>query len=228
MAKRSLIRESLPPFLSRAIDAVALSLYRKGVVRWGPVPLPAAIFGATSTPHDPGAQNLDVYWTPEMASALEAWGAGTVWREILYLTAATRGRILDIACGTGKVIELVSGFPGVEVHGIDISDLLIQKAVERGIPRERLKVCDATKTGYPDDAFDYAYSIGSLEHFTEGGIDEFLRECGRITRQVSFHMIPTARSLQDDGWITTTSCAAYGLGPCAVIPEGHAARCTEL
>jgi hypothetical protein len=31
-----------------------------------------------------------------------------------------------------------------------------------------------------------------------------------------------------DGWIESTSCAAYGLGPCTVIPEGHAARCTAL
>jgi len=29
-----------------------------------------------------------------------------------------------------------------------------------------------------------------------------------------------------DGWIESFSCAALGLGPCTVLPEAHAARCT--
>ncbi|NMC70998.1 MAG: hypothetical protein GYA57_13170 [Myxococcales bacterium] len=29
-----------------------------------------------------------------------------------------------------------------------------------------------------------------------------------------------------DGWIESLSCAALGLGPCVVLPSGHAARCT--
>ena len=29
-----------------------------------------------------------------------------------------------------------------------------------------------------------------------------------------------------DGWIETLSCAAFGLGPCTVLPPGRAARCT--
>jgi ubiquinone/menaquinone biosynthesis C-methylase UbiE len=202
---RSVMQEYFPPKLNQGIDALALLLFRKGVVHWGPIPLPAWFFGSGSQPHTPDAQNLDVYWSIEMTEALEAWGEGTVWREILYLTASASGRILDIACGTGKVIELVSRFPDCEVYGIDISDLLIQKAVERGIPEKRLKVCDATTmTGYADDYFDYSYSIGSFEHFTEAGIEAGLHECGRVTRHKSFHMVPTARSGNDDGWITTT------------------------
>ncbi len=39
---------------------------------------------------------------------------------------------------------------------------------------------DATSMSYPDQSFDWAYSIGSLEHFPADGIEKFLRECGRV------------------------------------------------
>ena len=52
--------------------------------------------------------------------------------------------------------------------------LFNSKAVERGIPIEKLKVCDATELPYEDDYFNYSYSIGSLEHFTEDQIIKFL------------------------------------------------------
>jgi ubiquinone/menaquinone biosynthesis C-methylase UbiE len=111
--------------------------------------------------------------------------------------------VLDIACGTGKTMQtLGERFPALELHGCDISDFLIGKAIERGLPADRFRVCDATQTGYPDRSFDYSYSIGSLEHFTEQGISDFLKEAARLTRQFSAHMVPVTRSGQDEGWIT--------------------------
>jgi ubiquinone/menaquinone biosynthesis C-methylase UbiE len=150
-----------------------------------------------------GKQDLDVYWDPEMAAVLETWGTGNAWNEIQLLLANVRGTVIDIACGTGKVMSILGDYSNLEVHGFDISDFLIQKAIDRGIPRERLRIADATKTEYPDDAFDYGYSIGSLEHFTESGIGEFVAETKRYTRRASFHQIPTSRSGRDEGWIKT-------------------------
>lgn len=98
-------------------------------------------------------------------------------------------------------MEIMSKYPQLAVHGCDISDFLIEKAVERGLNHEQLRVCDATATNYEDDFFDYSYSIGSLEHFTEEGISALLREAKRITRYTSFHMIPVSRR-GDEGWIS--------------------------
>lgn len=148
-------------------------------------------------------QDLGLYWDPKMAQVLDNWGTGNTWHEIQYLLATRSGRVLDIACGTGKTIELLSHLPGLEIYGCDISDFLIRKAVERGIPPERLMVNDATKLTYTDNFFDYAYSIGSLEHFTESGIVQFVAECYRTTRHASFHQMPTARSGRDEGWMKT-------------------------
>jgi ubiquinone/menaquinone biosynthesis C-methylase UbiE len=151
---------------------------------------------------DPGKQALDIYSDPAFAAALETWGEGTTWNEIQLLLASGRGKAIDIACGSGKVIELLSRFGQLDVHGCDISDFLVQKAVARGIAAERLTVCDATATPYASDSFDYGYSIGSLEHFTTEGIGDFVAECHRIVRLASYHQIPVSRSDQDEGWIT--------------------------
>lgn len=151
----------------------------------------------------PAKQDLDIYWTAEMADALETWGDGNVWHEIRYLLATCRGRVLDIACGTGKTMILNSQNPNLELHGCDISDMLIQKAVDRGIDAGMVKVADATQMDYPDDSFAYSYSIGSLEHFTEEGIGKFISECHRVTSHGSFHMIPVSRSGANEGWMKT-------------------------
>lgn len=148
-------------------------------------------------------QDLDIYWDPEMAQILETWGNGNVWNEIQFLMANCNGKVLDVACGTGKTMSILSKFAQIDVYGFDISDLLISKALERGIAKDHLMVEDATKMTYEDKSFNYAYSIGSLEHFTEDGIGQFLSECQRVVCISSMHQIPVTRSGKNEGWIKT-------------------------
>lgn len=152
---------------------------------------------------DGSSQDLAVYWDSEMAQILETWGTGNAWTEIQFLMANCSGTVLDVACGTGTVMEVLNEIPNLEVHGCDISDMLVSKAVERGIAQRLLKVCDATALPYADNQFDYSYSIGSLEHFTEEGIEKVIAEMARVTRVASFHMMPTSRSKKDEGWLKT-------------------------
>lgn len=150
----------------------------------------------------PDGQDLSVYWDTRMAEVLETWGEKNVWKEIQLLMVNCHGRVLDIACGTGKTMQIISRFP-LEVYGCDISDMLIGKARERGIEADHLTICDATNMPYEDNYFDYGYSIGSLEHFTEAGIVDFIKDCHRVTSRISYHMIPVSRSGKDEGWIKT-------------------------
>ena len=144
-----------------------------------------------------------IYWDPAMAAILETWGEGNVWDEIQEMLATKTGRVLDIACGTGKTMELLTRFAAIEIHGCDISDFLLKKATERGIASARLIACDATRLPYPDASFECSYSIGSLEHFTEQGIRDCAAEAARVTRDFSAHMVPVARSGRDEGWMKT-------------------------
>lgn len=166
--------------------------------------LRSALAGAAPAARSNDTQDLDVYWDPKMADMLETWGEGNAWNDIQLLMAHRQGRVLDIACGTGKVIEILKRFPALEMHGCDISDLLLGRAAKRGIAPERLTLTDATKMSYSDKSFDFAYSIGSLEHFTEDGIVKFLQENLRIVKGPTFHMVPMSRVGEDHGWITTS------------------------
>lgn len=156
-----------------------------------------------SSNHNPREQDLTMYWNNDYAKVLEEWGMDSTWNEIQLVLSNCKGKVLDIACGTGITIKLLDKFTNIELYGFDISDLLIQKAIEKGILPSRLKVEDATKTTYLDNEFDYSYSIGSLEHFTSDGIDCFLEESARYTRVASFHMIPVSRNGEDQGWLKT-------------------------
>src|SRR5438309_136145 len=76
---------------------------------------------------DPSKQDLGLYWDPEFARVLETWGEDHAWNEIQMFLATSKGRVLDIACGTGVTIDIVARNKRLEVHGCDISDYLIQK-----------------------------------------------------------------------------------------------------
>jgi ubiquinone/menaquinone biosynthesis C-methylase UbiE len=154
-------------------------------------------------PDSAKGQELDIYWTEDMAYQLENWGKAHTWNEIECLLVNCEGKVLDIACGTGVNILSMAKFKKIQIFGFDISDFLIKKAIEKGIDKNRLSVQDATQTAYQDNEFAYSYSIGSLEHFTEEGIDSFLKECSRYTSKASFHMIPVSESDKDEGWMRT-------------------------
>jgi ubiquinone/menaquinone biosynthesis C-methylase UbiE len=99
-------------------------------------------------------------------------------------------------------MKILKIFPNLDVHGFDISDLFIESAISKGIDKEKLRISDAVSTNYNNNEFDYSYSIGSLEHFTEEGIERFLHESSRYTKKSSFHMIPVSKIGKDLGWIT--------------------------
>jgi SAM-dependent methyltransferase len=147
------------------------------------------------------AQELDIYQDEAFSQLLETWANDTAWQEVQVLLGNRTGKVLDLACGTGRAHDFLGHMPNLEYHGCDISEFLIEKAKRRGISADRLLVGDATAMPYADDQFDYIFSIGSLEHFTVEGIGATLRECRRICKGLTFHQIPVSRSYLDEGWI---------------------------
>jgi ubiquinone/menaquinone biosynthesis C-methylase UbiE len=185
MSIKSFIKQICPPILLSARNRIKT----KSIVRKG-----------TTT-----EQDLGMYWDPKFAEVLETWGEGNAWNEIQLLMIGRKGKVLDIACGTGKILGILSKFNDLELFGCDISEMLLTTAAEKyAIPMKNLRACDATKLPYSANEFEYAYSIGSLEHFTEDGIIKFLSECHRTVRRIAFHQHPVSRSGNNEGWITTT------------------------
>jgi ubiquinone/menaquinone biosynthesis C-methylase UbiE len=145
------------------------------------------------------ASDESIYWDEDFAEELETWGKDHVWLEIQALLAGRQGRVLDIACGSGEAMLELRDMPDITAYGCDFSDLLISRGRKKNLTH--LVVSDATRLAFPDQCFDYSYSIGSLEHFREDGIERFLAEASRVTCKGSFHMIPLSRD-KDQGWIT--------------------------
>lgn len=148
-------------------------------------------------------QSLEIYHDENFADQLDRWGEHTTWPEIKILLRDRVGRVLDLACGTCTAFPYVHN-PRLEYYGCDISDTLLARACDLPIPSDNLRVMDATSLDYREDEFDYLFSIGSLEHFTEEGLDKTIAESFRVCSGVAFHMVPVARSGVNEGWFKGT------------------------
>ena len=149
-------------------------------------------------------QDIEIYNDPITAQKLEEWGKGSVWNEIVLLFNGKKGKILDVACGTGKnILDLQATNPEATLYGCDISQFLIDIAKSKGINSDKLKCIDATKLDYDENFFDYSYSIGSLEHFTDEGIDQVIEKLYYVTNIATFHMMPVSKKNKNEGWTKT-------------------------
>lgn len=154
---------------------------------------------------NPKNQDLKIYDEDETADRLTYWGRNNAWNEILMFVNNKKGKILDIACGNGlNIKELEIHNPKVEFYGCDISQKLINIAIKDNlISPKKLKCIDATQMNYGVNYFDYSFSIGSLEHFTEEGLDKVIRNIYISTKKISYNMVPVSKKDQNEGWIKT-------------------------
>jgi SAM-dependent methyltransferase len=138
LSTQKIIKELCPPILWNALKVIKQIYFKlfHNISRYQKI--------------SPDQQDLGIYWDQDMAQMLDTWGIGNVWSEIQFLMVNCCGKILDIACGTGKTIELLRNYPNLDLYGCDISDFLINKALERGITSDHLMVCNAIKTNYSD------------------------------------------------------------------------------
>ena len=81
--------------------------------------------------------------------------------------------LLDIGCGDGDFVSYISD--KFWCIGIDLSEVGIKYASDRGIKSSMFEVADIETLDYPNGYFDYLTSIGSIEHVEN--IDRALKSC---------------------------------------------------
>uniref|UniRef100_A0AAQ5ZRH9 phosphoethanolamine N-methyltransferase n=1 Tax=Amphiprion ocellaris TaxID=80972 RepID=A0AAQ5ZRH9_AMPOC len=80
-------------------------------------------------------------------------------------------KVLDVGCGIGGGDFYMAKSFGVEVLGMDLSDNMVDIAMERAIaeklPSVLFEVADATKRTFPEGSFDVIYSRDTILHIDD-------------------------------------------------------------
>ena len=111
---KTLIKKLLPPFITDILRIFKRQIKKKIIQI------------------NPSKQKLDIYYSKEMSDILDKWGARNAWIEIQHILQDKKERkILDIACGTGIVMQILKNLGINNIYGCDISDFLIKKAEKK-------------------------------------------------------------------------------------------------
>ena len=100
-------------------------------------------------------------------------------RALQYLPR--HGRVLDVACGTGRVTALLVGEGFDEVVGTDVSTAMMDVA-KRRLPGVEFLQGDATRLPMESASFAAVTCIGLLMHLDASARVAVLRELARISR----------------------------------------------
>ena len=105
-------------------------------------------------------------------------------------------KILDIGCGKGFLLyEIQLLEPKIELFGIDISRHgLLSKNPELSADLRILR-CEE-KLPWPDDYFDFAYSLGTFHNLHLPDLNNALKEMSRVSRQ-NYLMVESFRNEQE-------------------------------
>ncbi|MCB9521259.1 MAG: class I SAM-dependent methyltransferase [Myxococcales bacterium] len=100
-----------------------------------------------------------------------------VSRIIALLQATPTSRVLEVGCGAGNILERIAD---AELHGVDISDYILEKARVRLGARATLLKADGEHLPYPDAHFDRVYCSEVLEHVLDPAA--VVREMRRVLK----------------------------------------------
>ncbi|MBU0580168.1 MAG: class I SAM-dependent methyltransferase [Candidatus Margulisbacteria bacterium] len=108
------------------------------------------------------------------------------WTDNSLMAQYLKGRVLDMGCSSGVLLSKIKGV--TEKYGIDLSRKAIQKAQKRD-PSSNFFVADVCHTLFPNNYFDFVYSLEVLEHILDPS--SMLKEIKRILKPGGYGYIQT-------------------------------------
>lgn len=103
------------------------------------------------------------------------------------ILAGTKGAILDLGCGTGRLNDWAT-------HGADGSEAMLSKAREK-FPNKNFSCCDIASTPFTGAAFEAVYSFHVFMHLDAAKTDAAFNEVSRILKKDGLFIFdfPTAK-----------------------------------
>lgn len=100
--------------------------------------------------------------------------------QIIYRIVEPGARVLDLGCGSGRLLEMLATQKQAIVQGIELDDQAIHACVEKGLSVFHSDI-DSGLQEYPDKSFDYVILNQSMQQVKriEFVIEEALR-VGRV------------------------------------------------
>jgi SAM-dependent methyltransferase len=111
-------------------------------------------------------------------------------------------RVLDIGCGTGRVMEHLAPWCR-EVHGIDISERMVAGGRERLAHLSNVQFHHGNGydlAGFEDGSFDVVYSIVALQHMPRTVAYNYLLESNRVLTEDGVLWCYVPNLLRDDAF----------------------------
>ena len=111
-------------------------------------------------------------------------------------------RVLDIGCGTGRVMEHLAPWCR-EVHGIDISERMVAGGRERLAHLSNVQFHLGNGydlAGFEDGSFDVVYSIVALQHMPRTVAYNYLLESNRVLTEDGVLWCYVPNLLRDDAF----------------------------
>lgn len=103
------------------------------------------------------------------------------FKELLLneISIETNYRVLDVACGNGTFLNMLSRKFEIQGYGIDISENMIINARMRN-PDFTFHICKCENTPFEDESFDLITVCAAFHHFPD--ITAFAKETTRILK----------------------------------------------
>lgn len=96
-----------------------------------------------------------------------------------YVSVTDTDSVLDVACGNGRLLRMLSKKARINAYGVDVSEEMIA-AAKRDQPDAVCCVSPADKLSFSDCSFEFVTVCCAFHHFTKP--DAFMKEAYRVLK----------------------------------------------
>lgn len=105
-------------------------------------------------------------------------------------------KVLDVGCGKGFLLyDFTQVLPGLEVHGIDVSQYAIEHS--KAEIKNQITLAHAEKLPFEDSSFDLVISINTLHNLYCNELNNALKEIERVGKKNKYICVESYRNEEE-------------------------------